>query len=70
MTVRAIAAEADKAPEVPLMEIVDVPVAAVPLAFKVRVNALPPAEVSGLNVAVTPLGKPDAVRLTPPTSPF
>jgi len=52
------------------MEIVDVPVAAVPLAFKVRVNALPPAEVSGLNVAVTPLGKPDAVRLTPPTSPF
>jgi hypothetical protein len=63
-------AEAERAPEVPLMVMVDVPVVAVPLAVKVRVNALLPAAEFGLRVAVTPLGKPDAVRLTFPISSF
>ncbi len=45
-----------------------VPVAAVLLA--VSVNALVLAVLLGLNEAVTPLGRPDADKLTLPLKPF
>ena len=50
------------------MVTVTVPVAAVALAVSVSV----PVEVVGfgLNAAVTPLGKPDAERVTLPLNPF
>jgi len=47
---------------------VTVPVAAVLLA--VSVNALVLAVLLGLNEAVTPLGRPDADKLTLPLKPF
>ncbi len=66
-TVSAIVVLAFKLPEVPLMVTVAVPVVAVPLA--VSVSTL--VEVVGLvpKFAVTPLGKPDAVRVTLPVNP-
>src|ERR1019366_8717863 len=55
-------------PDVPVIVTVTVPVAAVALAVKVSV----PVDVAGfgLNAAVTPLGKPDAERVTLPLKPF
>ena len=47
---------------------VDVPVAAVALA--VRVRELVVVAEAGLKDAVTPLGKPDADKLTLPLKPF
>jgi hypothetical protein len=47
---------------------VEVPVAAVLLA--VRVKELVVVEEAGLKEAVTPLGKPDAAKLTLPLKPF
>src|SRR6516162_8991680 len=44
------------------------PIAAVPEAVKVRV--LPEVASLGLKTAVTPEGKPEAVRLTTPLKPF
>src|SRR5215831_4964371 len=44
------------------------PIAALPEAVKVRV--LPEVALLGLKTAVTPEGKPDAVRLTLPLKPF
>jgi hypothetical protein len=58
--VRVVAAV--KVPEVPVMVMVAVPVLAVLLAVKVRV--LVEVAGSGVKAAVTPLGKPDAVRAT------
>jgi hypothetical protein len=55
-------------PEVPLMVTVTVPVAAAPLAVNVSVLAL--VVGFGLNDAVTPLGRPDADKLTLPLKPF
>lgn len=55
-------------PDVPLMVTVDVPVAARP--FAVKVNVLLEVAGFGLNVAVTPLGKPEAPSVTPPLKPF
>jgi hypothetical protein len=46
----------------------DVPVAAVALA--VSVNELVFVAEAGLNEAVTPLGRPDAEKLTLPLKPF
>ena len=46
----------------------EVPVAALPLAVKVRLLAVV-AEL-GLNDAVTPLGRPEAVRFTLAAKPF
>jgi hypothetical protein len=57
-----------KLPDEPVMVTVTVPVAAVLLA--VRVNVLVLAVLAGLNDAVTPLGKPDADKLTLPLKPF
>ena len=57
----------DRLPEIPAMVTVAVPVAAVPLA--VNVNVLVPMVLTGLNDAVTPLGRPDADKLTLPLKP-
>jgi len=55
-------------PDVPVTVTVTVPVAAVLLA--VRVNVLVLAVLLGLNDAVTPLGRPDADKLTLLLKPF
>ena len=57
-----------KLPEVPVMVTVNVPVVAVLLA--VSANVLVAVAGFGLNDAVTPLGRPDADRLTLPLNPF
>jgi hypothetical protein len=57
-----------KVPDVPLMVTVDVPVVAAALA--VSVNVLVLVVLFGLNEAVTPLGKPEADKLTLPVKPF
>ena len=67
-TVRETVAVLVKLPEVPVTVTVAVPVIAVPLA--VRVNVLVPVVLAGLNDAVTPLGRPDADKLTLPLKPF
>jgi hypothetical protein len=61
-------AEFDKLPDVPVMVTVTVPVVAVLLA--VSVNVLVLAVLLGLKDAVTPLGSPDADKLTLPLKPF
>ena len=55
-------------PDVPVMVSVAVPVLAVPLAVSVKV--LVAVAGFGLNVAVTPLGRPDRDKLTAPLKPF
>ena len=57
-----------KLPEVPVMVTVNVPVAAAPLAVSVKV--LKVLVLLGLNDAVTPLGRPDADKLTLLLKPF
>ena len=66
-TVRAMVVDAASVPEVPAMVTLDVPAAAVLLAVKVSVLLA----VAGLvpNAAVTPLGRPDAARVTAPVNP-
>ena len=54
--------------DVPVMVTETVPVVAVPLA--VSVNVLVVVAGFGLNDAVTPLGRPDADKLTLPLNPF
>jgi hypothetical protein len=68
ITVRAIAVVFVKLPEVPVMVTVAVPVVAVLLAASV--NVLVAVAGLGLNDAVTPLGSPEADRLTLPLKPF
>src|SRR5208283_5524458 len=68
VTVRLTVVVAAKFPDVPVIVTVDVPVAADALAVKVKV--LVPVVGFGANPAVTPLGKPDAFRLTLPVKPF
>ena len=57
-----------KLPDVPVTVTVTAPVVAVLLAVKVSVLLL--AVLVGLNDAVTPLGRPDADKLTLPLKPF
>jgi hypothetical protein len=54
-------------PDVPLTATVTVPVVAVVLAVSVRVLVL--AVLVGLKDAVTPLGRPEADKLTLPVKP-
>jgi len=68
VTVRLIVVVSVKLPDVPVIVTTAVPVAAVALA--VRVSVLLAVAGLGLNAAVTPLGKPDAERLTFPLKPF
>ena len=65
---REIAVVFAKPPEIPVTVAVTVPVAALLLA--VSVNVLVLVVVLGLNEAVTPVGRPDADKLTPPLKPF
>jgi len=57
-----------KLPDEPVTVTMTVPVAAVLLAVSVKVLLL--AVLLGLNDAVTPLGRPDADKLTPPLKPL
>jgi hypothetical protein len=67
-TVREIVVAFVKLPDVPVMVTVTIPVVAVPLAVSVMVLVL--VVLPGLKEAVTPLGKPDADKLTLPLKPF
>ena len=67
-TVRLSVVVSVRVPDVPVIVTVAVPVAAVALA--VRVSVLLLVAGLGLNAAVTPLGKPDAERVTLPLKPF
>jgi hypothetical protein len=67
-TVRETVAAFVKLPEVPVMVTVAVPVVAVLLAISVRVLVV--VVLVGLKEAVTPLGRPEADKLTLPLKPF
>src|SRR6266571_4380543 len=67
-TVKESVVLCDKPPDVPVMVTVAVPIAAMLLA--VSVNVLVLAVLLGLNDAVTPLGRPDADKLTLALKPF
>ena len=67
VTVRASVVVSVTPPDVPVMVIVDVPVAA-ELAT-VSVSELVFVVEAGLKVAVTPVGSPDAERATEPLNP-
>jgi hypothetical protein len=67
-TVRLTVAVCVRLPDVPVMVTVAVPVVAVELA--VRVNVLVVVAGFGLNAAVTPVGKPEADKVTLPVNPF
>jgi hypothetical protein len=68
VTVSCSVVVAVRLPDVPVMVTVDVPVAAVELA--VRVKVLVEVVGFGLNPAVTPLGRPEALKVTLPVNPF
>jgi hypothetical protein len=68
LTVRATVVVWVRAPEVPVIVIVDVPVVAVPLAVSVKTLVAVVGFVP--NAAVTPVGKPDADKVTLPVKPF
>ena len=67
-TVSVTVVVAVKLPEVPVMVTVAVPTVAVALA--VSVITLLVVDDAGLNAAVTPLGRPDAAKVTLPVNPF
>lgn len=68
LTVRESVVELDRLPDEPVMVTVAVPVVAVPVAVSVRV--LVPVVLAGLNDALTPVGRPDADKLTLPLKPL
>src|SRR5208282_4816872 len=68
VTLKAIVAVFVKLPDVPVMVTVAVPVVAVLLAVSVKV--LVEDAGLGVNVAVTPLGRLEADRVTAPVNPF
>jgi hypothetical protein len=68
LTVRERVVVFAKLPDEPVIVTVTVPVAAVPLAASVKVLVF--VVLAGLNDAVTPLGKPDADKLTLPLKPY
>jgi len=67
-TVRAIVVVCVRPPDVPVIVTVTLPVVAVLLA--VSVNVLVLVVLLGLNDGVTPLGRPEADKLTLPVKPF
>jgi hypothetical protein len=67
LTVSEMVVVATRLPEVPVIVTVDVPVVAVALA--VKLSELVVLVGFGLNAAVTPLGRPEAARLTLPLNP-
>jgi hypothetical protein len=67
LTVREKAVDAVRLPEVPVIVTVEVPAAAEALAVSVRI--LDPVVEVGAKDAVTPLGSPEAARVTLPLNP-
>jgi hypothetical protein len=67
-TVRETVVLCDNAPDAPVTVMVNVPSAAALLA--VSVSVLAPVVLLGLNAAVTPMGRPEAERLTLLLNPF
>jgi hypothetical protein len=67
-TVRVTVVVCVKGPDVPVMVTLTVPKAAVPVA--VRVSVLVEVVGFGLSPAATPLGRPEALKLTLPVKPF
>ncbi len=67
-TVRETVVLCDNAPDAPVTVMVNVPSAAALPAVSVSVLAL--VVLPGLNAAVTPMGRPEAERLTVPLNPF
>jgi hypothetical protein len=68
LIVKASAVDALSEPDVPVMLTVAGPGVAVPLA--VSVSILLPVAGFGVKDAVTPLGSPDAAKVTPPVNPY
>ena len=68
LTVRVSVVFALRLPEVPVMVTVAVPTVAVLLAVSVRMLVV--VVLVGLKVAVTPVGRPEALRVTVPLNPF
>jgi hypothetical protein len=68
--VRLIAAVCVRMPDVPMTVTVKPPGVVVLLAARVSVLVPAPAILAGVKAAVTPLGKPEADKLTLPTNPF
>ena len=68
VTVRETVVVFDRLPDTPVMVIVAVPAAAVLIAIRVNVLAL--VATLGLKDAVTPVGRPDADKLTLLLKPF
>jgi hypothetical protein len=66
--VRLIVVVGANVPEVPVTVMVALPVEAEGLTVKLRV--LFKVVLAGLNVAVTPVGKPEAAKFTLPEKPF
>lgn len=57
-------------PDVPVIVIVDVPGEVELAALRVSVLVLAVVALVGLKDAVTPVGRPDAARVTVPVNPF
>jgi hypothetical protein len=68
VTVSAIGVIVDRSPEVPVTVTVAVPMVAE--APAVNVTTLEPVAGLVANTAVTPLGRPEAARVTLPVNPF
>jgi len=68
LTVSVMEVVAVREPEVPVIVTVACPAAAVLLAD--RVNTLVPVEGLGEKDAVTPLGRPEALKATPLEKPY
>lgn len=68
VTVRLIEADAVSAPDVPVTVIVLVPTVAVEFADKLRMEDV--VELVGVKVSVTPVGRPDTLKVTVPVNPF
>ena len=68
ITVRVMGVALVRLPDVPEIESVTVPVEAVGTADSVRVLEL--VALAGLNVAVTPVSRPEAAMVTRPEKPF
>src|ERR1700686_4943193 len=68
VTVRTSLVIVARVPDVPDIEMVDIPTVAALVA--VSVSMLVVTALAGLNDAVTPAGRPETVRFTAPLNPF
>jgi hypothetical protein len=70
MTTKLVVAEWVRLPLVPVMVTVEVAVGVVPSVVTVSVEGPLPLMVAGEKLAVAPVGKPLALRVTVPANPF